>query len=76
MVQQFRTIGALLIGALAALAAGVLDHVWLARGGFGVMTVAWVLRCWSGEAFDVNFRRTEYLRGYIQAKAGEDPHPP
>ena len=71
-----RAIGALLIGAVVCVVSVALEHVWLARAGTLLVTATIVLRMWQRDVFDKDWRRAEYLRGYLKAKAGMDPDPP
>ena len=76
LVHHGRITGTLIIAALAAFTSVAVEHTWLARGSILVLTVAWLALQWQQQAFADNFRRTEYLRGYSQAKAGQEPSPP
>ena len=71
---QIKTwIGALVICTLACIASVNLQHVALAQATICVVLVGHFVRGRQEDAFQKDWRRAEFLRGYMRAKAGESP---
>lgn len=64
-------IGALLICSAASVVSVATEHVGLSQGVIVAMVLGHIVRTWQKDRFDKDWRRIEYLRGYMSAKAGE-----